>query len=80
MYFGELPLGLRMQKSTIPNHEIRKALHIWMENQIRGKDLSYVYHFGKAKQIYGHFIEMPEEKDPEKFQRARDDKWKAIVP
>lgn len=68
MRFGELSLGLRMQESTIPNHEIRKALRIWMENQIQGgKSFHMHIIFSKAKQIYGHFIEMAGEEDPEKF-------------
>jgi len=34
-----------------------------------GWGISFHMHiiFSKAKQIYGHFIEMAEEKDPEKF-------------
>jgi hypothetical protein len=52
-------LGLRMQEQTIPNHEIRKALYIWMENKIqRGRSFHMCVIFRKAKQIYGHFIEV----------------------
>lgn len=28
--------GTEDMESTIPNHEIKKALHIWMENQSQG--------------------------------------------
>lgn len=68
MCFGELSLGLRIQESTIPNHEIRKALHIRMVKQIQG-ERSFHMHiiFSKAKQIYGISLKWPGEKDPEKF-------------
>lgn len=50
MHPGELSLGLRMKKSTIPNHEIRKASHIWMENQTQGgNSLSCIRYFQQSK-------------------------------
>lgn len=64
--------GCRSQQFEIMQSE-RHYIFGWRTRYRGKKSFHMLIIFSKAKQIYGHFIEMAGEKDPEKFLLSK--KW-----